>query len=141
MKLLGGEWSKGDVIALIGVVLAAIALIPLIPHSIPTKFVGTWYGILNDKSTGSKGNITVVFTVEKNGNVSVYDRDHNETRSASATYKDSILSCTVDFPSRGPRDMQLSTGGDGLRVRVLRVPKIDGDGPDVVFDDVLTRQR
>lgn len=144
MKLLGGKWSRGDVLALLGVIVGVLAL-PQISRfidrdSIPTGFVGTWYGVLNDRSDGSRGYITVVVAVGKDGTVTIYDRDHDVTRSCAAAYKNSVLSCKFEFASRGPRETELSTQGDGLQVRVLRVPAIDGKGPEDVFKDMVKRQ-
>ena len=127
---------------MLGVIVGVLALLlQFIPwNSIPPTFVGTWYGVLNDKSEGSKGYITVVVTVAKDGAVTIYDRDHDVTRSCAATYKDSVLSCKFDFASRGPRETKLSMAADGLLVRVSRLEKIDGKGPVEVFEDTLKRQ-
>jgi len=105
--------------------------------SIPANFVGLWSGILYDKSYGSAGYITVVTNVSGDGKVTIYDRDHNETRTCPAMYKDSVLSCTFDFASRGQRVLQLSRQVDGLRVQVRRLATIDGEGPEVVLDGIL----
>ena len=68
MKLLGGKWSKGDILALLGVI-AAVMAIPGMPKLLHFDFDSSKHGEAPGTTTGGKPSTLTTRPIQKSRDV------------------------------------------------------------------------